>query len=102
MVMRLLRTVQAGDRFAAARAYLARSAQQVRRGTRWTGAGLTVRMDHGSRYTSDDLRNQLGFWGITASYAFVAEPQTNGVAERFNRTVAILQSMNRRYRVREA
>ena len=27
------------------------------------------------------------FWGIQPSYAFVAEPQTNGVAERFNRTL---------------
>ena len=26
-------------------------------------------------------------WGIQPSYAFVAEPQTNGVAERFNRTL---------------
>ena len=26
-------------------------------------------------------------WGITPSFAFVAEPQTNGVAERFNRTL---------------
>ncbi|WP_217478207.1 integrase core domain-containing protein [Paraburkholderia humisilvae] len=51
------------------------------------GSGLTLRMDHGSQYTSDDFRNQLKFWGVTASYAFVAEPQTNGVAERFNRTM---------------
>jgi transposase InsO family protein len=29
----------------------------------------------------------MRFWGITPSYAFVAEPQTNGVAERFNRTM---------------
>ncbi len=30
---------------------------------------------------------QIKFWGIQPSYAFVAEPQTNGVAERFNRTL---------------
>ena len=33
---------------------------------------------------------QIGFMGATGiqpSYAFVAEPQTNGVAERFNRTL---------------
>jgi putative transposase len=30
----------------------------------------------------------LTYWGvITASFSFVAEPQTNGVAERFNRTL---------------
>jgi putative transposase len=51
------------------------------------GRGLSLRMDHGSQYTSDDFRNQIRFWGITPSYAFVAEPQTNGVAERFNRTM---------------
>jgi transposase InsO family protein len=44
-------------------------------------------MDHGSQYTSDDFRDQIRFWGIAPSYAFVAEPQTNGVAERFNRTL---------------
>lgn len=49
--------------------------------------GLSLRMDHGSQYTSDDFREQIKFWGIAASYAFVAEPQTNGVAERFNRTL---------------
>ncbi|MEX3612028.1 MAG: integrase core domain-containing protein [Burkholderia sp.] len=44
-------------------------------------------MNHGSQYRSDDFRAQLKFWGMTPSYAFVAEPQTNGVAERFNRTM---------------
>ncbi|MEX3582826.1 MAG: hypothetical protein VB137_09805 [Burkholderia sp.] len=51
------------------------------------GRGLSLRMDHGSQYRSDDFRAQLKFWGITPSYAFVAEPQTHGVAERFNRTM---------------
>jgi len=27
------------------------------------------------------------FWGIEASYAFIEQPQTNGVAERFFRTL---------------
>ena len=35
----------------------------------------------------DHFTNQIKFWGIQPSYAFVAEPQTNGVAERFNRTL---------------
>jgi Integrase core domain. len=52
------------------------------------GRGLMLHMDHGSQqYTSDEFRKQLKFWGITASFSFVAEPQTNGVAERFNRTL---------------
>lgn len=51
------------------------------------GRGLTLRMDHGTQYTADDFLNQVKFWGIAPSFAFVAEPQTNGVAERFNRTL---------------
>ena len=49
--------------------------------------GLALRMDHGSQYLSDHFTNQIKFWGIQPSYPFVAEPQTNGVAERFNRTL---------------
>lgn len=49
--------------------------------------GLALRMDHGTQYMSDHFVNQVRFWGIATSYAFVAEPQTNGVAERFNRTL---------------
>jgi transposase InsO family protein len=51
------------------------------------GRGLILRMDHGTQYTADDFLNQIRFWGIAPSFAFVAEPQTNGVAERFNRTL---------------
>ena len=49
--------------------------------------GLSLRMDHGSQYLSDHFVNQVRFWGIKPSFAFVAEPETNGVAERFNRTL---------------
>lgn len=49
--------------------------------------GLQLRMDHGSQYTSDDFRNQIKFWGIAPSYAFIEQPQTNGVPERFFRTL---------------
>jgi transposase InsO family protein len=51
------------------------------------GRGLALRMDHGTPYTADHFLNQIRFWGITPSFAFVAEPETNGVAERFNRTL---------------
>jgi len=49
--------------------------------------GLELRMDHGSQYLSDHFQNQIKAWGITPSYAFVSQPQTNGVAERFFRTL---------------
>ena len=49
--------------------------------------GLQLRMDHGSQYTTDHFINQVRFWGIKPSFAFVSQPETNGVAERFNRTL---------------
>jgi len=49
--------------------------------------GLSLRMDNGSQYLSDHFLNQIRFWGIQPSFAFVEEPETNGVAERFNRTL---------------
>ena len=52
------------------------------RGRRGSGA-----LADGSRLPVDHFTNQIKFWGIQPSYAFVAEPQTNGVAERFNRTL---------------
>ena len=49
--------------------------------------GLALRMDHGSQYLSDHFLTQLRYWGIHASFGFVEEPETNGVAERWNRTL---------------
>ena len=49
--------------------------------------GLTVRCDHGCQYTSDDFRGELAFCGIQVSYAYVGEPECNGIMERFLRTV---------------
>ena len=44
-------------------------------------------MDHGTQYLSDHFLNQVRYWGIKPSFAFVSQPETNGVAERFNRTL---------------
>lgn len=49
--------------------------------------GLVVRCDHGSQYVSDDFRGELGYFGISISYAYVSEPECNGIAERFLRTL---------------
>jgi len=49
--------------------------------------GLSLRMDHGTQYLSEHFIKQIRYWGVTPSYAFVEEPQTNGVAERFMRTL---------------
>lgn len=76
-----------GDRYAALQPIsmaLSRLYGNVEKGI---ARGLSLRMDHGTQYLSDHFLNQIKFWGLTPSFAFVAEPQTNGVAERFNRTL---------------
>jgi putative transposase len=76
-----------GDRFAA----LQPVAQGLSRHFGGVGAdagrGLSLRMDNGTQYVSEHFRNQVRFWGVEASYAFIEQPQTNGVAERFFRTL---------------
>src|SRR5437764_10775391 len=49
--------------------------------------GLLARHDHGSQYVSDYFQDELKFLEITSSPAFVREPEGNGVAERFIRTL---------------
>jgi transposase InsO family protein len=63
--------------------------------------GLELRMDHGTQYLSDHFLNQLRFWGIRPSFAFVEQPQTNGVAERFIRTLKEQVIHGRIYRTLE-
>jgi len=46
-----------------------------------------LRMDNGTQYLSDHFQNQTKFWAIRPSFAFIEQPQTNGVAERFFRTL---------------
>lgn len=82
-----IHAVKTGNRFAALQPIA--QALQAEFGATGTdaGRGLSLRMDHGTQYTADDFLNQVKFWGIAPSFAFVNEPQTNGVAERFNRTL---------------
>ena len=49
--------------------------------------GLFLRHDHGSQYLSHVFQEELTFLGITRSPAFVREPEGNGCAERFIRTL---------------
>jgi putative transposase len=76
-----------GNRFAA----LEPIAQSVLRqfGSVEAGAarGVALRMDHGSQYLSDHFQKQIKAWGMAPSFAFLEQPQTNGVAERFFRTL---------------
>jgi transposase InsO family protein len=36
---------------------------------------------------ADHFQNQIRFWGISPSHAFVGEPETNGTIERLFRTL---------------
>ncbi len=76
-----------GDRFAA----LEPVAQGLRRRCGSVEAdaarGLSLRMDHGSQYLSDHFLNQVRYWGIRPSFGLLKEPETNGVVERWNRTL---------------
>ncbi len=82
-----IHTVKTGNRFAALQPIAQGLHAQFGATGADAGRGLALRMDHGTQYTADDFLNQVKFWGIAPSFAFVAEPQTNGVAERFNRTL---------------
>jgi putative transposase len=49
--------------------------------------GLALRHDHGSNFMAEHFQHQIRFWGMAPSYAFVGEPETNGVVERLFRTL---------------
>ena len=49
--------------------------------------GLALRMDHGRQYLSDHVLKQIRYWGVHPSFGCVEAPATNGVAERWNRTL---------------
>lgn len=76
-----------GNRFEAMEPILSGVRAHVAPPQRDVARGLAVRSDHGPQYTSDHFGSTLRFLGIRHSWAFVAEPQTNGVAERFMRTL---------------
>jgi putative transposase len=48
---------------------------------------LAMRHDHGSPFVSDLFQRELSFLGIFSSPAYVREPEGNGCAERFIRTL---------------
>jgi putative transposase len=50
-------------------------------------SGLQLRHDHGSQYVSHHFQAEISFLGIESSPAFVREPEGNGCAERFIRTL---------------
>ena len=51
------------------------------------GNGIAIRHDWGPQYIANDFKKELQFFGLRNSPAFVHEPQTNGVIERFFKTL---------------
>ena len=69
-----------GHRFAALQPVAQGLARHFGGVTADAGRGLKLRLDNGAQYVSEHFRNQVRFWGVEASYAFIEQPQTNGVA----------------------
>jgi transposase InsO family protein len=88
-----------GTRFEATQALAMALRQQFGHLSAGAARGLALRHDHagvptplaawggGSAFMAEHVQNQIRFWGISPSYAFVAEPETNGVIERLFRTL---------------
>lgn len=49
--------------------------------------GIKLRHDHGSQFMADDYQQEVRFLGLESSPAFVRQPECNGCAERFIRTL---------------
>jgi putative transposase len=76
-----------GDRYAAVQAVAMAVRNVFGHLSPSAARGVALRHDHGSAFLAGHFHNQIRFWGMTPSYAFVGEPETNGVIERFFRTL---------------
>jgi putative transposase len=52
-----------------------------------TARGVTLRADNGPQYIARHFTRQIAHWGMALSHAFPHQPETNGVCERFFRTL---------------
>jgi len=87
-----------GDRFAALEPVAQGLAGEFGGVEAGSARGLSLRIDHGSQYLSNHFQKQIKAWGIAPSFAFLEQPQTNGVAERFFRTLKEQVIYGRAYR----
>lgn len=79
--------VKIGDRWAAIESLRAAVRYACPAFGPFAAQGVSLRHDWGPQFTARDFRHELRFLGIADSPAFVGEPQTNGVSERFMRTL---------------
>ena len=75
-----------GNRFAAWEP-LARALAGTLGGVPHAARGIELRHDHGSQYLTDYFQATGRFHGFVPSFALLGEPETNGVVERFHRTL---------------
>lgn len=76
-----------GDRFAALEPVMQAVRNVYGSLSEGIARGLKLRIDNGSQYTSDYFLQQVRYWGVESSFGLVRQPETNGVAERFHRTL---------------
>jgi len=82
-----IHAAKSGNRFEALEPIRQGAREQFGGFTQGIADGLAIRHDHGSQYMSDDFQDELAFLGMTSSPSFVREPEGNGCAERFIRTL---------------
>ena len=78
---------ETGNRFHAFAAVEAAVRERFGRVEPGVARGVVLRSDLGSVYTSSFLTRRVKALGLDQSYAFVREPECNGVAERFIRLI---------------
>lgn len=76
-----------GDRFAALEPVMQAMRNVYGSLSEGIARGLKLRIDNGSQYTSDYFLQQVRYWGVESSFGLVRQPETNGVAEKFHRTL---------------
>lgn len=76
-----------GDRFAALEPVMQAVRNVYGSLSEGIARGLKLRIDNGSQYTSDYFLQQVRYWGVESSFGLVRQPETNGVAEKFHRTL---------------
>ena len=76
-----------GNRFAALEPVAMALEREFGKAEPGIARGISLRMDNGNQYTSGRFTTQIKAWGFAPSYAYVSQPETNGVVERFFRTL---------------